>query len=92
LQPYTSVLLAEWGNAQVASVDVLCPAFAADCLETLEEIAVENRHVFQRAGGGEFRYIPCLNDSEAHIDMLLSLVKEHLPSLNFSNHSPAENA
>ena len=46
----------------LASVDVICPAFAADCLETLEEIELENRTAFQSAGGGEFRYIPCLND------------------------------
>jgi protoporphyrin/coproporphyrin ferrochelatase len=84
LQPYTSVVLQEWGNAKLQSVDVLCPAFAADCLETLEEIAVENRHLFQRAGGGEFRYIPCLNDNEAHIEMLAAVVTEHLPQLKIA--------
>jgi len=83
LQPYTSVILAEWGSAQLASVDIICPAFSVDCLETLEEIAVENRHVFQRAGGGEYRYIPCLNDSAAHIGMMAAIVAENLPGLKF---------
>jgi ferrochelatase len=85
LQPYTSVVLEQWGAAKLASVDILSPAFAADCLETLEEIAVENRHIFQRAGGGEYRYIPCLNDSEPHIDMLSAIVAEHLPGLCSAN-------
>lgn len=83
LQPYTSVVMEQWGAAQLASVDVLCPAFSADCLETLEEIAVENRQLFQRAGGGEFRYIPCLNDNAAHIEMMSALVAEYLPGLKF---------
>jgi ferrochelatase len=92
LQPYTSVVLQEWGGAALRSVDVLCPAFSADCLETLEEIAVENRHVFQRAGGGEFRYIPCLNDSDAHIDMMVALVAEHLPQSKILSSMRADNA
>lgn len=79
LQPYTSATLEQWGAQKVASVDVICPAFASDCLETLEEIAVENRHVFQRAGGGEYRYIPCLNDGEAHIELLRELVLANMP-------------
>jgi ferrochelatase len=79
LQPYTSAVLGRWGEEKLASVDVICPAFAADCLETLEEIAVENRERFQRAGGGEFRYIPCLNDGAAHIELLRTLCIEHLP-------------
>lgn len=79
LQPYTSATLQQWGADKLASVDVICPAFSSDCLETLEEIAVENRHVFERAGGGDFHYIPCLNDSDAHIDMLLKIISEYLP-------------
>jgi protoporphyrin/coproporphyrin ferrochelatase len=79
LQPYTSATLRDWGSEQLASVDVICPAFAADCLETLEEIAVENRHVFQDAGGGDFRYIPCLNDSDTHMDMLFEILRDYLP-------------
>ncbi|MFT3930099.1 MAG: ferrochelatase [Spongiibacteraceae bacterium] len=79
LQPYTSVVMRELGEAKTASIDVICPAFATDCLETLEEIAIENREIFQRAGGGEFRYIPCLNADAAHIEFLSQLVAEHLP-------------
>lgn len=79
LQPYTSAQLQQWGAQKVASVDVICPAFAADCLETLEEIAVENRHVFQQAGGGEYHYIGCLNDGDAHIELLRELVVANMP-------------
>ena len=79
LQPYTSAQLQQWGAQKVASVDVICPAFAADCLETLEEIAVENRLVFERAGGGEYRYIGCLNDGDAHIELLRELVVANMP-------------
>jgi ferrochelatase len=79
LQPYTSATLQQWGTQKVASVDVICPAFATDCLETLEEIAVENRHVFQSAGGGNYRYIPCLNDDATHIELLRELVLANMP-------------
>jgi ferrochelatase len=79
LQPYTSGVMRKWGEAKLASVDVICPAFAADCLETLEEIAIENREIFQRAGGGEFHYIPCLNASAPHIALLAQLIGENLP-------------
>jgi ferrochelatase len=81
LQPYTSDTLRQWGSEKLASVDVVCPAFAADCLETLEEIAVENRTVFQRAGGGEYHFIQCLNDDAAHIEMLAAIVNEQMPSI-----------
>lgn len=84
LQPYTSATLQAWGAEKLSSVDVICPAFAADCLETLEEIAVENRHVFQAAGGGEFSYIPCLNDSDPHMEMLVDILREHLPQAKIS--------
>lgn len=79
LQPYTSDLLQRWGAEGLGSVDIICPAFSADCLETLEEIDIENRQLFERAGGGEYRYIPCLNDDPAHIDLLHSLVMQYMP-------------
>ena len=79
LQPYTSAVLQQWGETELASVDVICPAFATDCLETLEEIAIENRHVFERASGGEFRYIPCLNAGASHISLLARLIADNLP-------------
>ncbi len=78
LQPYTSALLAEWARAGVKSVDVACPGFAADCLETLEEIAQENRRIFLNAGGERYRYLPALNDDPAHIAALVGLIGHHV--------------
>lgn len=78
VQPYTDVLLEEWAKAGVASVQVACPAFSADCLETLEEIAEENRENFLHAGGQRYEYIPALNTRPDHIALLQSLVKPHL--------------
>ena len=60
------------------SIQVICPGFAADCLETLEEIAVENRDYFLGAGGERYQYIPCLNNSPAHIDALADITRENL--------------
>ena len=78
LEPYTDRTLAALGKARVGRVDVVCPGFPADCLETLEEIAIEGRQTFLDAGGSEFRYIPCLNDHPAHIAALASLVQQHV--------------
>lgn len=78
VKPYTDVLLEEWGKRDdINRVDVVCPAFAADCLETLEEIAEQNRATFLEAGGKDYHYIPCLNDQPDHIDMLADLVARH---------------
>ncbi len=74
LQPYTDVTLDNLARSGIATVDVICPAFATDCLETLEEIAVENRGRFRAAGGHELRLIPCLNDSLAHAQALHALI------------------
>lgn len=63
LQPYTADVLAELGAARTPRVHVLCPGFVSDCLETLEEIAIEGAKIFRAAGGGEFRALPCLNES-----------------------------
>jgi ferrochelatase len=70
LQPYTSEVLAELGAARTRRVDVICPGFVADCLETLEEIAIEGKKIFLDAGGGEFRALPCLNESPRWIAAL----------------------
>lgn len=78
LQPYTIQLVKEWGEESLESVDVICPAFASDCLETLEEIAVEIKEEFQSSGGGDFRYIPCLNADKSHIAMLGDISEELL--------------
>ena len=77
LQPYTDETLKLWGSDGVKSVDVISPGFSADCLETLEEIDVENRGYFLEAGGETYRYIPCLNDDPAHIEMMMGLVEQH---------------
>lgn len=78
LQPYTAPTLVEWARSGVRSVDVVCPGFVADCLETLEEISIEARGSFLDAGGQEFRYIPALNDSPAFIAALAALVERNL--------------
>jgi ferrochelatase len=59
-------------------LDILTPAFASDCLETLEEISEECQEIFLEAGGRTFQYIPCLNDSEEHIALMSDLVKSQL--------------
>jgi ferrochelatase len=78
LKPYTDHTLEGWGKAGVKRVDVISPGFSADCLETLEEIGVENRDIFIEAGGQEYHYIPCLNDRTDHIDFLSRLVLQHV--------------
>lgn len=78
LQPYTSEVLESWGGEGLQSVDVICPAFSVDCLETLEEISEENRSIFLQAGGKDFRYIPCLNDRDDHIEMMKNIVLNRL--------------
>ncbi len=78
LQPYTEPTLIEMGKAGVGRVDVVCPGFTGDCLETLEEINQEAREAFLHAGGKEFHYIPCLNDSPAWITALSHIAQQHL--------------
>ncbi len=78
LQPYTASTLAELGRQGVEQIDIICPGFPADCLETLEEIAIEGKTEFIQAGGKDFRYIPCLNESEEWIAALAHLVEKHL--------------
>ncbi|HTL14233.1 MAG TPA: ferrochelatase [Thermomonas sp.] len=75
LEPYTQPTLEALARAGVRSVDVACPGFAVDCLETLEEIAVENAVAFRAAGGSELRYVPCLNAEPAHADALAALAR-----------------
>lgn len=77
LRPYCDETLAALPARGVRSVDVVCPGFSADCLETLEEIAMQNRQLFEQAGGESFQYIPCLNDDQSHRDLLVKLVEEH---------------
>lgn len=78
LEPYTEPTLRELGAAGVSRIDAMCPGFPADCLETLEEIAMEGRDAFLGAGGKEFHYIPCLNDSAPWITALANIADRHL--------------
>ncbi|MGE6107795.1 ferrochelatase [Aeromonas sobria] len=78
LKPYTDATIAELAQQGVKRLDVICPAFSADCLETLEEIQVENREVFMAAGGEQFEYVPALNCDQAHIRMMVSLICREL--------------
>ena len=78
LQPYTAQTLTELARSGIKRVDVFCPGFPADCLETLEEVAVEGKQLFLQAGGSEFRHIPCLNDHPRWIAALASIASQHL--------------
>ena len=73
LTPYTDETLKMLGEKGTKHIQVLCPGFAADCLETLEEIAVQNREIFLEAGGKQYDYIPALNADAAHIEMMVNL-------------------
>lgn len=77
LQPYTDKTLENWGKSGVESVQVICPGFSVDCLETLEEVAMENRDIFLEAGGKKYVYIPCLNSTRPHIEMMEQLLRQH---------------
>lgn len=77
LQPYTSEVLAAMPSRGLDGVTVICPGFALDCLETLEEIAIENRRVFLDAGGRDFQYVPALNARPEHASFLADLVSRH---------------
>jgi len=78
IKPYTTATLLELGKQKTKRVDVVCPGFVADCLETLEEIAMEGKEDFQHAGGGEYHYIPCLNDRDDWMHALTDLVMDNL--------------
>jgi len=78
IKPYTASTLADYGRHGVRRVDVICPGFAADCLETLEEIGIEGRKIFLGAGGREFHLLPCLNERDDWIGALADIVRQHL--------------
>ncbi|MEI6146735.1 MAG: ferrochelatase [Methylococcales bacterium] len=77
LKPYCVDILEQLPTQGIKAIDIVCPGFAVDCLETLEEIAMENKAIFIEAGGSEYRYIACLNDSDAHVEALTSLLELH---------------
>ncbi|EGU39998.1 ferrochelatase [Vibrio scophthalmi] len=76
LQPYTDKTLEMLPSKGIKSIDVMTPAFAADCLETLEEISEECQALFKQHGGEHFNFIPCLNDDDGHIEMMRALVEK----------------
>jgi len=78
LQPYTDETLKQLPGQGIKNIQVICPGFAVDCLETLEEIAMQNRDIFLSAGGEKYDYIPCLNDDPAHIETLAKLAHQYL--------------
>ncbi|MDJ0955209.1 MAG: ferrochelatase [Arenicellales bacterium] len=85
IKPYCDEQLKALPTQGVKSVDVTCPGFSADCLETLEEIDMQNRQLFMESGGEQFNYIACLNDDKEHLDFLVDLVTRYIES-------PGENA
>jgi len=90
LKPYTQPTLEDLGRSGVGSVDVMCPGFVSDCLETLEEINMECREAFLHAGGKQFSYIPCLNENQPWIEALTTLSLNHLG--NWLNITPPDAA
>ena len=78
LKPYTSDVVNELGAGGLQRLDVVCPGFSADCLETLEEIAMQNAGFFKDAGGGELIYIPALNARDDHVAFLTRLIGKHI--------------
>ena len=78
LKPYTDETVAGYAEAGVKTLDIVCPGFSADCLETLEEIQGENAEIFEHAGGQQLRYIPALNDRADHLDMLTALIRDQI--------------
>ncbi|MGR3914280.1 MAG: ferrochelatase [Gammaproteobacteria bacterium] len=78
LQPGTAHMLTALARDGAREVQVICPGFSADCLETLEEIAIAGREIFLRAGGRQYEYIACMNDSDAHIDALCAIIRGHI--------------
>ncbi len=78
LKPYTAEVLTRLGKQKTGRVDVVCPGFVGDCLETLEEIAIEGKTIYLQAGGREYHYIPCLNERDDWIQTLTDIVLKNL--------------
>ena len=78
LRPYADETIEKFGSDGMGRLDVVCPGFAADCLETLEEIAMQNAELFRDAGGGDLHYIPCLNARDDHVAFLTRLIEKNV--------------
>jgi len=87
LTPYTDHVLRVLPEQGVKSVQVVCPGFSSDCLETIEEIGIENRDYFMEAGGEKFEYIEALNSDDKHIDALVALIESHMAGWKLDNNS-----
>lgn len=95
LKPYLANMLEVLGKAKTKRIDVICPGFSSDCLETLEEIAMEGKGIFQTNGGGDYNYIPALNESETWIHAMTTIALENLQgwvSANWSNEAAKQTA
>ncbi|MNT43413.1 Ferrochelatase [compost metagenome] len=90
LQPYTAPTLAELGKVGAGRVDVFCPGFPADCIETLEEIAMEGQTEFKVAGGKDFHFIPCMNDSAPWVAAMAEIALQHLQGWPLNTPHPHE--
>ncbi len=93
LKPYLAATLQTLGQAKTSRIDVICPGFSGDCLETLEEIAMEGKEIFTHAGGGEYHYIPALNENEDWIHAMTQIALENLQgwvSADWDNAKAAE--
>jgi ferrochelatase len=77
LQPYTDETLVAWAQEGIGRVDTICPGFATDCLETLQEMGMDNRDLYLESGGKEYAYIPALNAAPEHIRLLADLVGQN---------------
>ena len=78
LQPYTDKTLENLPSKNIKKIHIISPGFSSDCLETLEELEVENKEIFMSSGGKKFNYIKCLNDNPEHLNMLALLILNHL--------------
>lgn len=87
LKPYTDTTLVGLAKSGVKSIQVICPGFSADCLETLEEIAIYNKELFLTNGGSSYQYIPCLNDNKEHIEFLGNLLIDNIANFNLDENT-----
>ncbi len=85
LKPYLASTLENLGKEKLNRIDVVCPGFSSDCLETLEEIAIEGKEIFQSNGGGEYHYIPALNENETWITAMTEIALENLGGWVFAD-------
>ena len=90
LKPYTAATIKNLGHQGCPRVDVFCPGFPADCLETLEEIAIEGRTIFLESGGKDYRYIPCLNSNPVWVDALHEIAQQHLSGWSLTSETDIE--